>query len=169
MKPLGGYSPAGGKSFPEKGFCRSSVGERIAHEDRVVALGAGRNRGHGALDQFLDPADVLDRLRREVGPAPRPGGALAPAVHLLVDRLAFRLLGGVRREVVDHLAAQPVAGANLERLEPVEHIELGQRDAGHARDRARLADEHRIEPAAAALAPGYRAELVAALTEPLAD
>ena len=33
----------------------------------------------------------------------------------------------------------------------------------------RLADQHRVEPAAAALAPGDGAELVAALAEPLAD
>src|SRR5690606_41808427 len=51
----------------------------------------------------------------------------------------------------------------------VEHVELGQGDAGDARDRARLAHQHRVEPAAAALARGYRAEFVPALAEPLAD
>ena len=33
----------------------------------------------------------------------------------------------------------------------------------------RLAHQHRVEPAAAALAPGHGAEFVAALAEPLAD
>ena len=41
--------------------------------------------------------------------------------------------------------------------------------AGDAADRDRLAHQHRVEPAAAALAAGDRAELVAALAEPLAD
>ena len=62
-----------------------------------------------------------------------------------------------------------VAGADLHRLEPVEHVELGQRDAGDAADRGRLAHQHRVEPAAAALAAGDGAELVAALAELLAD
>ena len=51
----------------------------------------------------------------------------------------------------------------------VEHVQFGQRDAGHAADRDRLADQHRVEPAAAALAPGDGAEFVAALAELLAD
>src|SRR6478735_5312047 len=143
------------------------IGERVAHEDRVVALGAGRNRGHRAFDQLFDPAYVLDRLRREIRPAARAGGGLAPAVHLLVDRLERFLVGGIGREVVDQLPAQLVAGADLELAESVEHVELGQRHAGHTRDRAALPHEHGVEPAAAALPTGDGAELVPTLAEAL--
>src|SRR5690606_20601283 len=94
---------------------------------------------------------------------------IAPAFHILIDRLAFRLLGGVGGQVVDLAAAQPVTSADLQRLEPVEHVELGQSDAGDSADRAALPDEHRVEPAATALTRGDRAEFVATLAEPLAD
>jgi hypothetical protein len=50
-------------------------------------------------------------------------------------------------------------------VEPVEHVELGQRDAGDARHGAGLAHQHRVEPAAAALAPGDGAEFMAALAQ----
>jgi 2-methylisocitrate lyase-like PEP mutase family enzyme len=41
-------------------------------KDRVVALRAGGQQRHRALDQFLDLAHVFDRLRRQVGPASAP-------------------------------------------------------------------------------------------------
>ena len=94
--------------------------------------------------------------------------SLQPAIAL-VDRLDRGLIGGVGGEMVERLAAQGVAGADPDLVEPVEHVELGQRDAGDARRPPGLADQHRVEPAAAALAPGHRAELAAALAEPLAD
>ena len=93
----------------------------------------------------------------------------APALDLLVDRLDPRLVGGVGGQIVELLPVELVAGADLHRLERVEHVELGQRDAGHSADRDRLADQHGVEPAAAALAAGDGAELVAALAERLAD
>ena len=49
--------------------------------------------------------------------------------------------------------------------EAVEHVELGQRDAVDAVDLHRLADQHGIEPAAAARPAGDGAELAAALAE----
>ena len=71
--------------------------------------------------------------------------------------------------MVDGLAVQAIAGAHLELVEAVEHVELGQRDAGDAAGPYRLAHHHGVEPAAAALAPGDRAEFVAALAQALAD
>src|SRR6185312_325619 len=59
-------------------------------------------------------------------------------------------------------------GADLEFWKTVEDIELGQRDAGDARDLHRLAHHHRIEPTAAPLAPGDDAELLAARAQQLA-
>src|SRR5690349_13073322 len=67
------------------------------------------------------------------------------------------------------MSADAIAGANPDHLEAVEHVELGERDAGDAADRDRLTDEDRVEPAAAALSTGDRAEFVAALAELLAD
>ena len=71
--------------------------------------------------------------------------------------------------MVEGLATQPVAGADPDFLEAVEHVQFGERDAGDARHRHRLAHQHRIEPAAAALAPRHRAEFAPDRAEPLAD
>ena len=70
--------------------------------------------------------------------------------------------------MVQHPAVHLVTVADLQRLEPVEHIELGQRHAGDAGDGVRLAHHHGVEPAAAALAPGDRAEFAAALAHAVA-
>ena len=77
-------------------------------------------------------------------------------------------IGGVRGEIVDHFTAQFVTDADLERFERVEHIEFGQCDAGDARNRTALADQHGIEPPAAALASGHGAEFMAPLAQLLA-
>ena len=47
----------------------------------------------------------------------------------LVDRLHARLRVVAGRQAVDALAVERVADADLDRLEAVEHVELGERDA----------------------------------------
>ena len=91
-----------------------------------------------------------------------------PAFHRLVDRLDPRLRALRRRQMVERLAVEPVADADLELGQLVEHVELGQRDAVDAGHFARLAHQAGIEPAAAARPPGDRAELGPALAEQLA-
>src|SRR6185437_715944 len=71
--------------------------------------------------------------------------------------------------MVNTLAVEFIADADLDLLEPVEHIELGQRDAGNARGPDGLAYDDRIEPAAAALAPGDDAIFASLLAQPVAD
>ena len=67
------------------------------------------------------------------------------------------------------MSAAAIGGADLDLVEPVEHVELGQRDAVDAADLDRLAHHHRVEPAAAARPAGDDAELAAAFAEGLAD
>ena len=55
------------------------------------------------------------------------------------------------------------------RLERVQDVELGQRDAVDAAGDRGLAHQHAVEPAAAPFAPRHRAELVAARAQRLAD
>src|SRR6185312_7962792 len=94
---------------------------------------------------------------------------IAPAFARLVDRLDRGLRFGARRQAIEHLFPEAIAGADLDLLEAVEHVELGQRDAVDAGGLHRLAHHHRIEPAAAPLAPRDHAEFLAALAEHLAD
>jgi hypothetical protein len=148
----------------------SSISAGNGSVTRIVSSRSGEveSSATGAADQFLDPAHILDRLRREIRPAARALGGVLPARH------------GPRRPASARLRAPPwadgraarrraVAGADLERLEPVEHVELGQRDAVHARGLdAGLPHQCGVEPAAAALAARGGAEFMAPLAQALA-
>src|SRR4051812_27378657 len=62
-----------------------------------------------------------------------------------------------------------IADADFERLEAVEHVELGQRDAADTANLDRLPYQHGVEPAAAAGPPGDGAEFMADLADARAD
>src|ERR1700730_2720180 len=151
-----------------EGTTRPLIRKRVAHQHRVVALGTGGEQGHGRFDQFFDAADVLDRQRVELRPGAGAARTLVPAFYRLVDRLALGLNGGACRQVMQYLAAPAIGGANLDLGEGVEHVELGERDAGDAAYLHRLAHHDRVEPAAAPFAPSDDAELAAALAQLLA-
>ena len=89
---------------------------------------------------------------------------------LFIDRRQPRLQRW-RRRADSPASGRPaaIAGADLDLVEAVQHVELGQRDAVDAAGDAGLAHQHGVEPAAAALAPGHGAELVAALAQLFAD
>ena len=120
------------------------------------------------MDQLFDPADILDRSPRQFGPGPCPGSGLGPAFQFFVDRRAAGLLVGCRGQIVHPLPVQIIAHADFQGLEPVQHIQLGQRNARHAAGGTGLPHQHRIEPAAAPLAPGHGAEFTAPLAQPFA-
>ncbi len=71
--------------------------------------------------------------------------------------------------MIQRRAVQLVAGADFYLRKTVQHIQLGERDAVHAAGDHGLAHQHRVEPAAAALAPGDGAEFLAALAQLFAD
>ena len=75
----------------------------------------------------------------------------------------------MRRQIIEQATVDPIAGADLYPLHPVEHVDLGERDPGHAADGHRLADQNRVEPAAAALATGDGTEFAPALAKSLPD
>src|SRR5262249_33264475 len=143
----------------------ASILERILHQDGVVALGAGGEERHRALDQLLDGAHVLDGLRRQLGPAARPARRLGPTLEALVDRLEARLCVVPRGQARDALAVEHIADAYLQGVEAVEHVELGECDPVDARRLHRLAQQAGVEPAAPAPAPRHRTELMAALAD----
>ena len=97
-----------------------------------------------------------------------PRVELGPAFHRLVDRHDAGLRPLRRRQMVERQPVEPVAHADLQLRQLVEHVELGQGDAVYAGDLARLPHEAGVEPAAAARPPRHRAELGPALAEQLA-
>src|SRR5260370_37453104 len=65
----------------------SLIRERVADQDGVVALGAGREHRHRRADQLLDPPDVFDRDRRQIGPGAGAAGASGPAFRAFQAQL----------------------------------------------------------------------------------
>src|SRR6267378_4266818 len=124
--------------------------ERVLDQNSIFAFGAGGKQSDWAAHQFLDPTDIFDGLRRQVRPGAGIGGRLLPAFDSLVDRLNSGLRALAGRQMVDFLAVQGIAGADLDRIEAIENVELGQRQPVDA---------------AAPLAPGIGAELAAALAD----
>src|SRR3546814_6497317 len=98
--------------------CRS-IRERITHEDGVLALRAGRNERDRAADQFLDPADIFDRLRREFRPTAGARRGVLPAFDAFIDRLRLRLVLRMGGEIVEVPVADPVADADLQLVEQI--------------------------------------------------
>src|SRR6267154_267466 len=143
--------------------------KRVLDQNSILAFRAGGKQGDRATHQFLNPADIFNRLRRQIGPGTGIGGRLLPALDGLVDRLdpGLRALAG--RQMVDFLAVQHITGADLDGVKTVENIELGQGQAVDAAGPHGLAYQRRIEPAAAPLAAGVDAELLAAAADLLAD
>src|SRR5260370_6417904 len=80
-------TPTGARAACAERVSHRSIGKGIADEDGVLALRAGREKGDRRLDQLLDAADILDRGRRQIGPAARPARRLRPALEALIDRL----------------------------------------------------------------------------------
>src|SRR5690606_25876180 len=100
--------------------------ERVAHQDDVVALRARRNDGGRATGQFLDAADVLDRIGRQILGAAHAARCRLPAVARFVE-------GGDRFVVVDaagHVVVgfvdAHVGGASLDLVNAVKHVEPGE-------------------------------------------
>src|SRR3984957_7286534 len=143
--------------------------ERILHQDSILAFGTCGKQRNRTTHQFLHAADIFDRLRREVRPGAGVGGRLLPALDRLIDRLDAGLGALAGRQMVDFLAVQEIAGADLDGVKAVEDIELGQRQAVDAAGTHGLADQRGVEPAAAALASGVDAEFLAAAANLLAD
>src|SRR5579862_2604910 len=113
--------------------------------------------------------DVLDCSRRQIVPGARAGSRNGPAVHFLIDRLDARLRALRRGKVVDSPPVEIIPNGDANLRESVEHVEFGERDTVDAADLDHLADQGRIEPAAAALAAGHRAKLAPNAPEVLAD
>ena len=84
---------------------------------------------------------------------------------VVVDRLHVAEQIGAVGVVVEQFAVESVAGADLDRVEPVEDVELGQRELAEAVEADRLAQHHAVEPAGPAATTGDGAVLPADVDE----
>ena len=74
--------------------------------------------------------------------------ALCPARHLLVNRFAFGELLGTDRQDVQIFSRHAIPHTDLQRLHPIQHIELGDAQSGDSVDLYRALESRGIEPAA---------------------
>jgi hypothetical protein len=79
---------------------RASIGEGVAQEDGVVAVGTCRQKRDRCLDELFQAFDVFDGLGGKVGEAAGAARALLPAVELLVDRQRAGLRPNASDEIV---------------------------------------------------------------------
>src|SRR5690349_10093423 len=89
----------------------------------LVAPRSDTDIRHRGLGQFLDAVEILSSGFRQRVDLPAFGGWGLPAVEPLVDRLAAFEERHFPRELVVHLAIDPVACAYGELLDRVEHVE----------------------------------------------
>src|SRR3569623_1781732 len=141
--------------------------EWILHQNSIFAFGACGKQGNRPSHQFFHSPDIFNRQRRQSGPRTRVGGRLLPALDGLIDRFDPRLSTLASRQMVDLFTIELIADTNLDGLEAIKNVELGQSKAMNTAGANGLADQHRIKPAAAALAAGVDAEF-APMPEPLA-
>ena len=146
----------------------SRCAPRVTRRQALLAGGADRDDADRHADQLLEPVEVLAAAAGQVVERAGLAEVLVPALELLVDGLGRVEQRLVRREVVERLALAPGRPCRPSRSEPRQHVELGDEQLGQAVHPRRVAQEHRVEPPAAALAAGRRAELLPALAQPLA-
>src|SRR3954469_12467250 len=141
----------------------------VVADDRVFAIGAGRDDGRGDAADFFEPADVRTcGVRQIIEPSDAPRGC-GPARHRLVNRLASVEHLQVRGKVGEHHVTPAIAGADGDLLHPVQDIELRERQRIEAVDPGGIANGDRIVPATPPRTPRRRAVLLTALAEAVAD
>ena len=91
-----------------------------------------------------------------------------PAGDRLVDGLDVGDQLRSIRVVLEQRAVEAITGADLDRVEAVEDVELGERQLGQAVEANRLTQHHAVEPPCPAAASGDRAELLADVDERVA-
>src|SRR5260221_5408586 len=70
----------------------------------------------------------------------------------------------MRRELVVDVAFVAIGHCDLQRSDTAQLVELGKEDIGQRVEPRRVAKQNAVEPAHAALPPGYRPELSAELS-----
>mmetsp|Transcript_23197 Transcript_23197/g.54782 ORF Transcript_23197/g.54782 Transcript_23197/m.54782 type:complete len:566 (+) Transcript_23197:2995-4692(+) len=141
-------------------FVSGSDGIGMPQHDGVLAVRTGRDHVDGRADHLLNALQVGARVGGQGIPGGDAKGGLRPAGEGFVDGLASDDLVGIQRQDVDQLAIQFVADADLDLGQAIQHIELGQAQAGDAVDDGGTLQRSRVQPAAAARTTGDRAPLL---------
>src|SRR5688572_4839679 len=132
----------------------------MSENDGLGAIGTGGDDIDRHSRQLLHARQVTSGILREARKLGKAGGRLAPAGQRLVDRHHFRVTMRQKRRVLADLAVDAVARADADRVEPVEHVELGDTEAREAVVQHSATKRDGVEPAAAPRPTRDRAKLV---------
>ena len=138
-------------------------------DERLVARGTDADEGDAGAGEFGEAIEVGFGEIREVLVVADGAEVLFPALMLFVDGFALLDVGDGGGRVVDDFAVEAVGGADLDGVEAVEAVEVGDGEFIGAVDHDGVADEDHVEPAAAAGATGGGAEFAAHVVEHVAD
>src|SRR5467141_1908491 len=100
-----------------------SVEELAAAGDELVAARAGADELDRRADELTDAIDVIAAVRRQVLPAECGADLLLPPRHLVVGGLAVLVMGDVRQRVVEAMASEVIARADLQEGLVVEDVQ----------------------------------------------
>lgn len=137
--------------------------------DHVITRRSNANPLDLDANELLNVLDVLPCLAGQVVVALRAGGGLLPSGQGLVVDLDLGQHIGIRGEAVELLAVVRVGSCDLELVEVVEDIELGEVERGVVVASVRVLEDDKVEPSAAAFAAGCDADFVTDLLELLAE
>src|SRR5438309_9590041 len=90
------------------------VEEGAAAGDELVASWPGADKLHRRAYQLANPIDVIATCLRKIVPALRGANLVLPSRHVFVDGLAVLVMRDVRQRVIESLAPEVVAGADLQ-------------------------------------------------------
>ncbi len=138
--------------------------------DRILlALRAGRQHVDGTLETVLDLFQIGARVGRQLCEIGDPRGRALPARHIHVNGAAILQATVVQGQTPGPLSVELIAHAQAQRVDAVQHVELGDTDPAHSVERHGAFQQQQVEPAAAARPAGGGAELLAPPAEVLAD
>lgn len=100
-----------------------------------ISGGANANPLDVNTHELLNPPDVVLGVHGEVFELAHPGNVLLPSWQRLVDDLDLAEHGQISGHALQDLAVVAVVDSDLDLLEGVEDIELGQVDAGKIKTR----------------------------------
>src|SRR5438874_3297619 len=146
-----------------------TLAERVMHENGLVALRSRRNHRDGDARERFDARQISPRSRRQCVEAFHAERILVPAGKLFEDGFAFshRLRAG--RQQCHPRSSDAIAGADSDRRQAVEDVELSDGQAVDAVQLEGSRQRRNVEPAATPRAAGDRPEFVAALGKTRAD
>src|SRR6185437_9710214 len=154
--------------FQHLGRAEPCSGERVVQHDGVLAIRPGGHQRKATAGKLLHRTQIGTRRGWQLVPVADTGRRFLPTRELEVDRLALVPAVSIERRQLTPLAAIFVGDADLDGIQPVQHIELGDRQAIDAVDLCGTLQCNQVDPAAATRAAGAGTELVAFLAQQFA-